>query len=191
MADKNFGGFVRGHLAIVPFDYAPLPSCCYDLWMRFLLVLSLLTACAARIPAPVLAPPENLVEVEKNPMPPNPETEDIGSATGEWVVPIEAGSCLNALGPCPALSGIEMGEAKAARFGLYKIRYRELRTDFESSRDVWTAQRSLYAKKLDDANHTIQDMQPGWWDRNKGQIGTVGGFVLGTLFTVSIVYVTR
>jgi hypothetical protein len=148
--------------------------------------------------APTVAPEHR---VEEEPLPADPETEKLeGNVPPEdWVEPLEPGACLDSSGkpvagapkPCPVRAGIAMSEAKAARFGLYKIRYKELRTDFVSDRNVWKAQRELYEKRLQLADQAIQDLQPGWWDRHKAEFGVIGGFVLGAAMTIAIVSVAN
>jgi hypothetical protein len=72
-----------------------------------------------------------------------------------------------------------MSEAKAARFGLFKVRYVELRRLYAADRMIWKAHRELYEERLQLADRTIQELQPGWWDRHKGEVGVLGGFILG------------
>jgi len=162
--------------------------------LRSIPVLILACACATpRVVAPTVAPEH---QFEKEPLPPDPETEKLDGniPAGDWVEPLEAGSCVDGSGkpvagapkPCPARSGIALSEAKSARFGLYKIRYKELRVDYESDRKVWAAQRELYEKRLQLADQAIQDLQPTWWDRHKAEFGVIGGFMLGTVMTVAV-----
>lgn len=158
-----------------------------------LLFLACASACAGAKPLEPTIPESKRVEAE--PLPPDPETEKLDSNVPpeDWVEALEPGSCTDATGkpttnvkPCPARAGIAMSEAKAARFGLFKIRYKELRTNYVSDRNVWAAQRELYETRLKLADKAIQDLQPGWWDRHKGEFGVIGGFILGTAMTISI-----
>lgn len=159
-----------------------------------LLVLACASACAGAKPLEPTIPEGKRVETE--PLPPDPETEKLDSNVPpeDWVEPLEPGTCIDASGkpvagapkPCPVRAGIGMSEAKAARFGLFKIRYKELRTNYVSDRNVWAAQRELYETRLKLADKAIRDLQPGWWDQHKGEFGVIGGFILGTAMTISI-----
>lgn len=162
--------------------------------MKLLLVLACVTACASpRVVAPTVAESHR---VETEPLPPDPETEKLeGSAPDEdWIEPLEPGSCVDVSGkplpgitrPCPARAGIAMSEARAARFGLFKIRYKELRINYVSDRKVWAVQREVYETRLKLADQAIQDLQPDWWDRHKGEFGVIGGFIIGAAISVSI-----
>ena len=162
--------------------------------MRSFLIclLACASACAGVAPLPPTVRPEK--RVEDAPLPPDPEIEKLPGPQDEWLEALEAGSCLDAAGkvvpdatkPCPLRSGISMSEAKAARFGLYKIRYVELRKIYTADREVWKAHRELYEVRLQLADKAIQDLQPSWWDRHKGEFGVIGGFVIGTVVTMGI-----
>jgi hypothetical protein len=135
--------------------------------------------------------------IEEEALPPNPETEPLEGnfPPEEWVEPIEIGMCTrpstptrpSSPAPCPDKSGILVSEAKAARLTLTKFRYAELRKLFESDIVVWKAHRELYEERLKLADRAIQDLQPSWWDRHKGELGLVGGFLLGAAATLVIV----
>jgi len=136
--------------------------------------------------------------VEMRPLPTDPATEALppGTPKDDWVLPTEAGSCLDkagkpvagATGPCPAQSGVSLSESRAARAQLYQIRYPELRRLYEADRMVWTAHRELYEERLQQADQKIRDMQPNWLERHSLQLGIVGGFILGAALTVSLTY---
>jgi hypothetical protein len=138
--------------------------------------------------------------VEDQQLPPDPAVEPLSGslAKGDWVEPLEAGSCLGADGkpvveaskPCPIRSGIAVSEERAARDGLYRIRYKELRRNYEADRVVWGAQRALYESRLDLANKALEQAQPSWFDQHKGELGLLGGLLLGAGAAVGIVYVT-
>lgn len=156
---------------------------------RFLVITAI--GCTSVTPLPPTIPAEH--RIENDPVPPDPETEalDPKISSADWVEPLEAGSCHDVAGrllvkPCPVRSGIAMSEAKAARFGLFKIRYRELREVLIADRKVFGVQRELYETRLQLADKTIQDLQPGWIDQHKAELGLIGGFVLG-IVTVVIV----
>lgn len=153
--------------------------------LRDSLALLMICSCATTLPTPPTVLPEHRIEEE--PLPVDPDNEKLPGPQEEWVEPLEAGSCVDQSGkfslqvskPCPLRSGISMSEAKAARFGLYKIRYRELRTSYEADRKVVSAQRALYETRLQLADKAIQNLQPGFWDVHKGEISLIGGFILG------------
>ncbi len=131
---------------------------------------ALCMSCAGARPLPPTVVQER--RVEERTLPPDPETEKLEGPQEEWVEPLESGTC-------PTRSGIAMSEAKAARLGLFKIRYVELRRLYEADRMIWKAHRELYEERLELADRTIQNLQPRWWDRHKGEVGVIGGFVLG------------
>lgn len=159
--------------------------------MQRTLLLIALAGCTSVTPLPPTIPAEH--RIENDPVPPDPETEalDPKISAADWVEPLDSGSCHDAAGrllvkPCPVRSGIAMSEAKAARFGLFKIRYRELRETLIADLKVFGAQRELYETRLQLADKTIQDLQPGWIDQHKAELGVIGGFVLG-IVTVAVV----
>lgn len=157
--------------------------------MRFLfLVLPLFLACAGTLPTAPTVP--DAKRVEKEQLPPDPENEplDANVPRGIWVKSLEANSCAQG---CPTDSGIFVSEERAVRDGKYRLRYRELRTTFEADRAVFAAQRELYETRLKLADQAIQRLQPGWWETHKFQIGTIGGFVLGTAAAIAIFALAR
>lgn len=154
----------------------------------FVLLLPLFLACASTLPTPPTVPVEK--RAEEQPLPADPEEEklDPNVPKGVWVEPQEANSCATG---CPAKSGILVSEERAVRDGLYRIRYRELRTNYTADRKVWAAHRELYEKRLQLADQAIQKLQPTWWERHKLQLGVVGGFVLGSALTIAIFAIAR
>lgn len=151
----------------------------------------MVVSCTSVTPLPPTIPAEH--RVENDPVPPDPETEtlDPKMSSADWVEPLDSGSCHDAAGrllvkPCPTRSGIAMSESKAARFGLFKIRYRELREVLIADRKVFGAQREVYETRLQLADKAIRDLQPGWIDQHKAELGLIGGFVLG-IATVLVV----
>ena len=137
--------------------------------------------------------PDTVVKrVEQQPLPPDPADEPLpdGIPPGEWVEPVEAGACAGKAPPCPEKSGILVSEARAVRDAKYRVRYKELRKNYEADRVVWGAHRELYEERLKLADREIQDLQPNWWDRNKLQIGVVGGVIIGIATSVAILAVT-
>jgi hypothetical protein len=139
--------------------------------------------------------------VEERELPPDPGEEKIPEEIpkGNWVEPIEKGECLDVNGtpdpdtvrPCPSKSGIAVSEERAFRDGLYRVRYKQLRKLYVADRDVWSAHRELYEERLKLADKAIHDLQPSWFDRNKMQLGVIGGVVLGIATSVAILYVTE
>lgn len=154
-------------------------------FMRKLLAVLALVGCTSAPPLPPTIPEERRVELE--PLPPDPEDEVLPAnvPTVEWVEPLEVNACFDpSTGkavnkPCPAKNGIAMSEAKAIKLGFYKIRYREMRTNYASDRKVFGAQRELYETRLKLADKAIQDLQPSWLDKHKAELGIFGGFILG------------
>ena len=113
-----------------------------------------------------------------------------GIPKGESIKAIERGECDKAAKPCPVESGLFVSEARAVRDGKYRIQYKELRSNYIADRQVWGSHRELYETRLKLADKEIQNLQPGWWDRNKFQLGVVGGVVLGIATSVAILSVT-
>lgn len=152
------------------------------------------------------AQPEFLVHTDRQPevraLPPDPATESLpagASATSDFVEAQEAGSCLDNHGqpaadaphPCPARPGILEGETRAARDGLFRLRYREIRVLYEADRQVWGAQRSLYEGQLQRADQHIQSLRPSWWQQNVLGLGLAGGFLLGAATVIAVLAVTN
>lgn len=112
----------------------------------------------------------------------------------DYVMPIEAGQCLNeegvvvAAGPCPDQSGIMVSEARANRDALYRIRYREMRDTYEADRRVWSAHRELYEAQIVADREEIAELQPTWWERHDGTVLTAVGVVVGAAITVAITF---
>jgi len=145
-------------------------------------------------------PPEPTVtigkRVEDQPLPPDPASEPLpdGTPKGEWAEPLEKGACVKADGtvskdvvkPCPARSGVSISEEKATRLALFKIRYPELRLNYQADRQVWKAHRELYETRLQLAADRIKELQPGWFQRHKFEIGIAAGFLVGAAITISV-----
>lgn len=153
------------------------------------------TTNSAYVPTVALTPEKR---VETRPLPPDPATEALppGTPPGDWAQAQEVGECFDKNGkalpgapsPCPAKAGLLLSEAKVARDVMYRIRYPELRKSYEADRAVWAAQRELYETRLNDAQKALHDAEPNWFQRNAGQLGVVGGFVLGAGMAVAIVF---
>lgn len=169
---------------------------------RLLLAFTFVVAsCASRTQVTPTVPESSLKRVEEQELPPDPKTEklpeDSDIPPGDWVVSLEKGSCVNEDGvmvndyPCPELSGILSSEERAYRNGLFRLRYKELRANYQADKELWKVHRELYETRLNLAAQAIEDLQPSWWDRNKLQIGVVGGIVLGMASSVAVVVVTE
>lgn len=146
--------------------------------------------------------PESVINrVETRELPEDPATMEVPAnlERGDWVVPVNKGECLDEEGtpeteapnPCPFFNGIAVAEERAYRDGLYRIGYKELRTLYELDRQVWAAHRELYEERLKLADRAIQDLQPSWFDRNKLQLGVIGGVLVGVATTVAVLAVTN
>jgi hypothetical protein len=120
--------------------------------------------------------------VEAIPLPPDPATEDMGTFCKSSGLPESP--------PCPDAAALNdqrvFGEGRVYRDGLYRIRYRELRSNYEADRKVWVAHRELYETRLGLADKAIRDLQPNWWERNAFTLGVFGGTTLGIVMSVAI-----
>lgn len=163
-------------------------------------MMVLLAGCASA------AQPRFLVNVDRQPetraLPPDPSTEPLPTgmqANADFVEPSEPGACVDAQGrvvadaprPCPNRAGILVGETRAARDGLYRLRYRELRVIYEADRQVWSAQRAMYEGQIQRADEHIQSLRPNWWQQNALGLGLAGGFLLGTVTVIGVLAVTN
>lgn len=163
------------------------------------LALVLMGCAGPRFQVPTV--PDSVIKrVEERELAPDPAVEPIPDniPKGDWVTSIEKGECLDTSGtpelgapsPCPVESGIIISEERAYRAALYRIRYREMRKTYGADRMVWSAHRELYEERLKLAGQAIEDLQPGWIDRNKLPLGVVGGVILGIATSVAILSVT-
>lgn len=121
--------------------------------------------------------------VEDRALPPDPATEALppGTPPGEWVEPAEKGQTLTK-------SGILVSEARAARDALFRIRYPELRRNYEADRLLWQAHRELYEARLRAADEALKKAEPGWWQQHGPAVGMLGGFLVGAVLTVTLTY---
>jgi hypothetical protein len=150
--------------------------------MRSATILLMLLAfgCGTKYVLPPTVPPGE-ARVEERPLPPDPATEPLpaGMVEENKVEGLEQGD------PAP-FPGILVSEDRATRDGYFRIRYPELRKQYEGDQQVWKAHRELYETRLVLADQAIRDLQPTWWERNAFSLGLFGGSVLGTALTVAI-----
>jgi hypothetical protein len=121
--------------------------------------------------------------VEKLPMPEHPAAVDLSKFPGEETQIVDL-----TLGKAAPFDGLLFSERRAARDGLYRTRYVELRKILEADRKEWSAQRMLYETQLGQAEQKISDLQPSWWQEHKGAIAFLSGFVLATAGTIAVVF---
>jgi hypothetical protein len=162
--------------------------------MKTLLPLTVIfmIGCGGFAPYKPTVPDSARKRIEVRPLPPDPATEKLpeGFPKGDWVIPYEAKECREKPEECPQISGILISESRAYFDAMYRVRYKELRKTFEADRSVMGVHRELYESRLELADREIQNLQPGWWDRHKFQIGVVGGIVLGVAASVAILAAT-
>jgi hypothetical protein len=136
---------------------------------------------------------------EERPLPPDPREEDIPEGydtklSEEHIEALEAGSCIapdgvaRSKGPCPSWSGIAVSEARAARDGMIRSRYKELRSVYQSDRRVWSAQREMYEAQVRRDREEIERLHPSWWEEHDGTILTAVGLVVGAAITIAITF---
>ena len=151
--------------------------------------LCVVTGCAGA-PAPV---PHTIPEarwVENEPLPPDARTEALPPGTPDdderRVESYEPGATTN-----PTQPGIVISESRMARDLLYRIRYPELRLRYEADRNVWVVQRQAYEARLQLAAERILELRPTWWERNRGHVLGMVGFVFGVASTIAIARVVE
>ena len=106
-----------------------------------------------------------------DPLPEDPGKEPL-PPDKNWVVGISGPDDLQ------GREGMLMSDEKAARFGKFYIAYKELRANYKLDRKLWQGKEEIYLKNLWQADKKIEDMQPGWWEQNKGTLGFIAGFVV-------------
>lgn len=150
--------------------------------MKYLLCTALLV-CGCSRPEPVIEPTVPIDEQhrpEMRELPPDPGATP-PTPEGDWAQPIEdASGCQTQDGYIFDIqAGILLSEEKVERCLLYRTRYNELRSIYESDRMVWGAQRELYEERLRLSGEEIYNLQPDWWDENKLAVGIAIGVVFG------------
>ena len=129
--------------------------------------------------------------VEREELPPDPATEELPEDLpgGEDDVAVYEPKKLEVN---PSWAGLVISERRAARDALFRLRYPELRANYEADRKVWEVHREAYETRLQLAEERILELQPTWWDEKKGVVLGAGGFVFGVIVTL-VVYglVTR
>lgn len=147
--------------------------------MRAVLAIFLAVSlgCAARqSSAPAYTIAENRW-VEREELPPDPATEELPGDPPGREDDIEAYEPRDPSNP--SWAGIVISERRAARDGLYRIRYGELRAHYDADREIWKVHREAYETRLTLAAETIEDLQPTWWDEHKGVVIGISFFVIG------------
>lgn len=139
-----------------------------------MLVSFTLFACAGAR-EPVKPPP-----VEMDPMPEVPDADV--KPEDNWVKSVEEPE------DCTGKKGILMSEEKATALAKYRVAYPGLRHFCELDRELWSGKWQISQRLLIEADRKIEDMQPSWWDRNKGTIGFFGGMLVGALTTIAVIY---
>jgi hypothetical protein len=142
----------------------------------------LFTACHQVVPDTgiILISPSEWPESRK--LPPTP-TEDV-KVVDDRVAPVSAGSTAE-------FSGILLSEDKARRAAALKLRYDELLVLYSSDRKVWSTQREFYEEELKAADKKLKELQPGWYDQHKLELGVIGGMILTILSASLISRVTK
>ena len=141
--------------------------------VKKLILAGLLSACSPVSTGglPPLVDPSRHVEKEKLAVPPEEERVPVEIPRGLWVEALEANDPSH-----PA--GILVSEEKAWLLALYQIKYKELREKTEANNDVISAQRGLYEHTVASLRTQVRDLQPSWYDRNKGVLwGVVGSAI--------------
>jgi hypothetical protein len=147
-----------------------------------LVVLFSFTACATAQPLTItLIPRSDWVEVAK--LPPTP-MEDVLVSPSSTAVGLSAGE------KAP-FGGVLLPEDKLSRSLAYKARYDELRVNYTEDRKIWTSHRELYEDQLKACEKKFKELQPGWFDQHKLELGILGGIVLGIAATAAAAKVTK
>lgn len=151
--------------------------------MRSLLSLVLIFTVGCATPAAYVPTVAMERRIEEKPLPPDPATEPLpaGTPAGDWLEPVEKDQKLTR-------SGLLVSEARATRDGLFRIRYPELRRNYEADQQVWKAHRELYEARLKAADEALKKAEPGWWQQHGPAVGMVGGFLVGAALTVALTY---
>lgn len=137
-------------------------------------VCAFLMACAsAQKPIPM---PK--AELDSLPEPP-PEEVPEGK---DWVIAVEESEAVP-----EGKSGILMSEEKAALLAKYRVKYPEMRRWAKLEQQLWSGKWQITQRLLLESQRELEK-KPGWWDRNKFEVGTAMGFVLGALATIAVVY---
>jgi hypothetical protein len=144
------------------------------------ILLTLLIGCGGAIPVSIGAKTSQAFRVEEEKLPPRPDEKPI-PPDKDWVVPLAKDT------PSPK-NGVLISPEKAVRAAKYKARYNELRTLAELDKRVWKNRAVIHDEQLGQANRTIKQLTPGWWDKNKGTLGFTTGMVLGAVMTIFVVY---
>jgi hypothetical protein len=136
--------------------------------------------CGSAAPIRFGAVKDPAFKVEEKPLPPRPDEKPIPPEK-DWAVPLVKDA------PAPK-SGVLLSVDKTVRAAKYKSRYNELRTLYELDKHVWRNVSVINDEQFAQANRTIKDLTPGWWDGNKGTVAFIAGIVIGGTMTIFVVY---
>lgn len=158
--------------------------------MRFVVLIAMaVAACGSSNSVPQYPGIGESHHVEAKKLPPRPDAQAIAKEDN-WSEPLPSATCtVESTGETVATKdGVLISPDKAIRAIRFKDSYNNLRDLYEIDRQIIGAQRVVYEERLAQANSEIRRLSPSWFDRNKGTLGWVGGFVAGAVTTVAIVY---
>jgi len=144
------------------------------------LLVALICGCAAATPVTQYPLMSQQQQVEQKPLPERPDAKEIPEKE-DWVKPLNAGECT-------ATEGVLLSAAKAARAKKWQLGYNALRDLYDTDRQIWSLHRITYEERIGQANITIKRISPSWWDENRTIIGWTGGFIMGAVSSIAIVY---
>lgn len=148
--------------------------------IAFVTLLAFSSGCAHEVVRYPMVPEVETKRPEMAPLPPNPADEPLPEKTpkGDWLYPVEKDEKADD-------AGILVSEERATRDGMYRVRYKELRSICEADRAQWKAQRDIYEWQVAAARDALKKAEPNWFDKHKGDLGLLGGLVLGITMTVA------
>jgi hypothetical protein len=124
-------------------------------------------------------------------LPERPDATPIPAAA-DWAVPC-AGHLLEKDGQEPELvkkPGICMSFEKGVRAGRYVVDYNELRQLYVIDLGTWGRERQIYEAHLvaseKETERWREKSRRSWLEQNDGQLGLLGGMILGAGVTIAI-----
>lgn len=87
--------------------------------------------------------------------------------------------------------GVCMPEELAQEYARYNISYKQLRVDYEQDRTVWRVHRDLYETQVQLDAEELSRREPTWLEKNDAYLMGIGGFALGALSVIAVVYAER